>query len=227
MHLVLCEPSDASALWAWRALRARGLEVELVTSAALAAPARWEHRIEDGRATTRVDLADGRRIDSRELTGVLNRLVTAPRPPAAAVPGDRAYAQQELWALWISWLAGLPEPMLGRPGPQGLCGPWLHDSQWTLLAARAGLRTAAWRGEGAAATAAAATLLVVAGAVLGRPAPAEVVAGAQALARAAGCSVLGVSFGPEWTFAGAGVVPDLRWGADPLLAVLARALGAP
>jgi hypothetical protein len=74
---------------------------------------------------------------------------------------------------------------------------------------------------------AATTLLVVAGAVLGRPAPAEVVTGVQALARAAGCSVLGVSFAPDWTFAGAAAVPDLRWGADPLLAVLARVLGGP
>ena len=224
MRLLLCEPSDAPALWAWRALRSRGLELELVTSEALAAPARWEHRIEDGRPSTRVDLADGRRLDSRELRGVLNRLVTGPQPPAGAVAADRDYAQQELWALWLSWLAGLPGPMLGRPGPQGLCGPWLHGSQWALLAARAGLRTAPWRGDEPAA-AASATLLVVAGAVLGRPAPEPVVAGAQALARAAGCSVLGVSFDPAWTFAGAQPIPDLRWGGDPLLAVLARALG--
>ena len=232
MRLLLCEPSDVSALWAWRALRARGMQLELVTSDALAASVRWEHRLRRGPPFTRIDLVDGRRLDSRELHGVVNRLVAPPRLPAAVTSGDRDYAAQEMWALWTSWLAGLPEPMLGRPAPQSLCGPYLHISEWLMLAVGAGLRTPPWRGDATgfedgpvAARPSVTTLIVVAGAVVGRPAPAPIVVGAQALAREVGGSLLGLAFDPSWTFLGATPLPDLRRGGDPLLDVLTRVLG--
>jgi hypothetical protein len=53
-----------------------------------------------------------------------------------------------------------------------------------------------------------------------------VLAGATRLARLAGASLLGVEFGPGWTFAAASPTPDLRAGGTPLLDLLASSLGA-
>jgi hypothetical protein len=45
MWLLLCDRSDRSALWAFRALRARGLALELVTTSVLMCALTWEHRL--------------------------------------------------------------------------------------------------------------------------------------------------------------------------------------
>jgi hypothetical protein len=231
MRLVLCDAEDAAALWAARALGERGVALEVVTSAELMR-ARFEHRLLRGRPSTLIELGDGRRIDARAVRGTLCRL-TAPRaellPPVP--PADRDYAIQELWALWLSWLHGLPEPVLGAATPAGLGGPWLSAAQWRVRAAQAGLATFPLVGGDAPAPTAeppgAPLLFVVHGAVVGPPAPSEAIAGSRALAEAAGCSLLGVWFGGGWRFAGATPMPDLRRGGAALVAVLARALGAP
>jgi hypothetical protein len=232
MRLLLCEPHDTSALWVLRELRAQDLEVEFVTSADLARARRWEHRIEDGAAWTAIELGDGRRIDSRAVRGVLNRVETAGLASLArAAPADRDYAIQELWAFWTSWLESLPDPVLNRPARLGLSGPWLHGSEWLVLAAAAGLATPPYRAEDGAEPVPPAPagheplLIVVSGAVVGPPAPDAVLRGCQELSRAASCELLGVSFRNGWEFAGATPLPDLRRGGRAIVDVLARALG--
>lgn len=231
MRLLLCEPGDLSALWALQALRATGLEIELVTSEELARARRWEHRIEGGRAWTEVELADGRGIDSRSVSATLNRLVRATTAGlAGADPADRDYAAAELWAFWMSWLESLPGPVLNRPSPQGLCGPWLHGTQWLVLAAGAGLATPPCRSTNGAEPlafeplAGQPFLVVAGGAVVGPSAPDEVVQGCRELSRAVPCDLLGVWFRNDWELAGASPLPDLRRGGPALVDVLAAAL---
>src|SRR6266436_964065 len=112
MWLLLCDRSDLSALWAYKGLRARGLELELLCTDVLGCALGWEHRLGADGVTIRIQLADGRTIDGAQLRGVLNRVTALPDAVAtAASSGDRDYARQELQAFWLSWLAGLPCPI--------------------------------------------------------------------------------------------------------------------
>jgi hypothetical protein len=252
MWFVLCERGDLAAMWAVRGLRLRGLgPVEILSGDEVACALRIEHRVGAAGVSTEMRVARGLAISSSNARGVLNRLVLPPSGGhALAAPADREYARQEVLALAMSWLHGLPCPVLGRPTAQGLSGPWLHLSEWTSLAARAGLRTAPYRrssrdagdwlperagvdpphctvfcalaGGPGNGTGAATTSVDASGAAT--EAPAEVLAGAIRLAGLAGASLLGVEFGQGWTFASASPMPDLRLGGEPLLDLLASSL---
>jgi hypothetical protein len=243
MWLVLAHESDDSARWAHAGLGARGLApVELVLAEQLAA-ARWVHRVGRGAADVAAELPDGRVIHARALRGALNRLCAAPEGLVPLVaPGDRDYVRQELMAFYMSWLQALPDPVIGRPCPQGLCGAWRHLSEWRWLAARAGLSTPPYtltshepdtNGYGAPAGAGpgARTVLVVAGRAVDREVPAPVREGCERLAALVDAGLLGVDLEPSgagaWTFAGASPLPELRHGGEALLDALAAALQAP
>jgi hypothetical protein len=230
MRLLLCDEEDEPALWAGARLASLGVALERVTSADLMRARRWDHGLEGAQVRARVELADGRLIDTAEVHGTLNRLV-GPRADllAAAPKAERDYALHELWALWMSWLRTLPEPVLNAARPNGLCGPWHSEPRWLVLAARSGLRTQPWSGDGRPSSPAGdgPMLLVAGGAVVGPPAPADVVSGCQALSLAVGCPLLGIWFAPGWMFMGASVQPDLRRGGQALIEVLARVLGGP
>src|SRR5437762_118469 len=141
MWLLLCDRGDLPALWAYQGLGARGLALELVTTELLRHALGWGHRLGREGTTVRIELADGRTIDSGRIRGVLNRVAFVPPPAAGTVGPDQAYAQQELHAFWLSWLASLPGPILNPPSPQGLGGPWYDQTEWLMLAARARLAT--------------------------------------------------------------------------------------
>ena len=139
MWLVLCASTDVSALWAAQGLNARGLEpLEVVSAEMLAQSQRWEHRVGAKGVTIDITQADGRRLRSDTVRGVLNRLVSVPYAPLLlAHPADRDYASQELTAFFLSWLYALSLPVINRPTPQGLAGQWRHRSEWLWLAAQA------------------------------------------------------------------------------------------
>lgn len=242
MYLILASSTDLPALWAWQGLAVRGLApVEMVTAEMLVTAPYWEHRVGNGRRNAlRIQLADGRFVDASAVRGTLNRLTAVPAGFLQS-SADRAYASQELYAFFLSWLHTLPEPLLNPPAPQGLCGRWRPSSEWVWLAVNAGLPTAPFRqssredpprlyGEkpllppGTAAR----TVLATAGQTSGAPAPREILAGCVRLAELAGTPLLGIDFahGPAgpWTFAGANPWPDLRLGGEPLLNHLAAAL---
>lgn len=239
MWLLLCEHNDVHALWAAEGLRARDVEpLAVVSSEQLAYALRWEHRL-DGSVRTEVVLADGRTLRSDDVRGVLNRLQQVPTGHfARASEADRAYAQQELTALILSFLHGLPGPMLNRPVGQSPSGPWLHLSEWTHEAAGAGLavrtytrtsRQAADTPEGLAAAPRlpVETLIVVGDGVVGRSAPSAAIAGSRRLAVQTGASLLGVQFvvvDGDWLFAGATPYPQLACGGEPLLDLIASTL---
>ena len=244
MWLILCSANDAVAEWARRGLASRGLgPLEVVYAEALPYARRWEHRVGAAGACVRVELRDGRRFTSDGLRGVLNRLTHVPTQHLSMLP-DQEYISQELTAFFMSWLYSLPCPVLNRPTAQGLCGPWLHASEWALLAARAGLPTPAYRqggGDFIDETKAERTLfprgtetttaLVVGGRVFApRVFNGEMEEGCLRLSALVSTPLLGVEFARgrrgEWQFAGATPLPDLCAGGDPLLGALAEELGA-
>jgi len=243
MWLVLCTSNDAPALWAYQGLEARGLApLELVSAEMLAYSLRWEHRIGADGVCINITLADGRMIRNDTVRGVLNRLISVPHEHLhLADSADRTYATQELTALYLSWLRALPQPVINQPTPQGLSGQWRHISEWVWLASKAGLPTPEYRQSGndrveetlverkiVPPGTPVNTVIVLAGDVVGVPAPAEICEGCLRLAELSGTSLLGVEFVPDsagnWTFAGATPHPDLRLGGQALLDVLASVL---
>jgi hypothetical protein len=245
MWLVLCDASDASAILAFQALRARGIApLETITADALSLAEEWEHRVEGDAASVRFRLQDGRAFEGGALRGVLNRLYTAPTWHwRAAAKVDQEYVQQELIAFFLSWLNALPCPVINRPTPQGLCGRWRSEAEWVCLAQRAGLPVAPYRqssydridemrGEKRliAQGTATRTVIVVEGIVTGAsvPVPDDVKQACLHFAKGSETGLIGLDFidgaaGP-WTFAGANPMPDLRWGGPALIDALATAL---
>jgi len=237
MWLVLCTADDLAALWAARELAARGLQpLEVVTAEILAYSRRFEHRLIGGRPSVKITLSDGRVINGATVRGTLNRLQTIPGSHLRTNSTDRQYAEQELFALYLSWLYALPGIMLNRPTPQGLGGEWRHPSDWVWLAGQAGLATAPY-GQSELREAplysvppsrASRTIIVVDGICCGARAPAEVNAGCARLSALAATRLLGIDFdlrpSGKWVFSKATPFPDLRLGGDQLPDALAQSL---
>lgn len=237
--LVLCESHDVSALWAARGLAKRvDGPVDIVTGAMLGSARTWEHRIRGDVAEVEITLMDGRRISGAQPRPVLNRLSYAPGERMRAVGGaDGDYAVQEFQALFLSWLAALPGPMLNRPSPQFLAGRWRIPAAWAVLAAQAGLETAPLRrgavdpAEQYADNGHQSTVFVVAQRVVASSeVPVSVLDGCRRLGALAGDDLLGIRLAATdgWRFVGATPLPDLTTGGDALLDALAATLvGAP
>lgn len=236
MVLILCEEVDFAAAWAAERLRERGVEVEFVTGADLAAAGRLEHRVGADGITFELELADGRRLSRARVHGVLNRLSFLPAACVRRIGGpDRDYALQEYYALYLSWLHALAGPKLNAPTPQGLCGNWRHPASWAALAMQADLPAepyrqssrddpmAVWQPGAGSAPAAA---FVVGERVIAEPPVQEFDGPCRKLAAAAGATLLGIDFAPgadgHWRFIGATVLPDLVRGGPPLADALAQ-----
>jgi hypothetical protein len=242
MHLVLCETSDISALWAYHGLKTRGLKpIKLVSSEMLAYSLRLVQRIGTAQTSIELTLSDGSIISGENTGGVLNRIQMVPSAHLKASPADREYATQELFAFMLGWMHSLPGPVINPPAPQGLCGRWRHISEWILMAHAAGLSTPIFqmnssnevnpahiRGSIVPIGTTVQTVIVLADHVFGAVAPPEVSEGCRHLAESARTPMLGVEFasGPErdWTFTGATPLPDLIPGGEKLLDALAELL---
>ena len=236
MWLVLCDDDDQSAQWAAAGLELRGLTpVKVVTAGALGGGKDWLHRVSNKRKLARVTLPDGSRLDSDDISGVLNQLTWVWCPKISfAAPSDRDYAVQEFNALIVSWLASLPPPVINRATSRGLAGPWHHESTWRLLAGKAGLRTVPFRMPGppldVAPTPAEAShwAIVFGDAVYGADLDPALTSACGRLVELAGADMLGIEFGVgrtgEWTFRAATSKPDLRLGGDPLLDAIAATM---
>jgi hypothetical protein len=238
MWLVLSQANDLAALWAARGLVARGLQpLEIVTAEALAYNLRFEHRLTASRPSVSITLADGRVIDGATVRGTLNRLQFFPiEHLRGASSTDRQYAEQELYALYLSWIYGLPGPMLNCPTPQGLSGEWRHPSEWAWLAAQAGLLTLPYQQSDqrdaptldSLSRLTTRTLLVVGDTCCDSLAPSPVAAACVRLAQMNATGLLGIDFhltaNGDWVFINATSWPNLRLGGDALLDRLANAL---
>lgn len=242
--LVLCSAADASALWVYERLRARGrAPVGLLYAEELAhSGVRWEQRIGAGGATLTLRTSDGRVLRGSAIGGVLNRLTTPPLVVAdAAQDGDRDYARSELAAFAASWLRSLGASVVNAPDPHGLCGRWRRPLEWRVLAGRAGfdcapLRLASegtdvprpWTGVADQTTS---TMLLSLDGRLPHPGvPDGVQAAAARLHRSSATRVLGLCFdGADparagWRFLEATPYPDLTLAGEAGVAALERVL---
>jgi hypothetical protein len=241
MIVVLCSASDAPALWAWGGLKQLGVRpLELVLAESLAQSSLWEHRVGRDGAHLKIVLPDRRVLCSTRIRGVLNRLVMPSQSVVnLASASDREYAQSELQAFYLSWLHGLPGTVLNRPTALGLCGSWLHRSEWMVRARDAGLRIPTYRQtsqdrpedsfrspvpDGARRQ----TLIAFDGAIFGGEQDRPLARACTRLAEKVRAEILGIDLyanaGGEWVFAGASACPDLSLGGQPLLERIAYQL---
>jgi hypothetical protein len=243
MLLVLCDPSDVGALWAGLGLRSRVPDVEIVSTEELGSALRFDLRLDRSFRSVQIDLADGRHISSTELSGVLNRLQTVPTGQLdRAAASERTYAQAELEALHVSWLAALECPVINRPKPHGLCGAFRSDLEWAMLAAQAGLPVGSnldnldnlhrpvgdksgVAGPGVHPPKSTLSLVVVDDEVTGSPVPSPVVDAARRLREVSGERVIGLTLHTTTTgpvFESATAVPDFRVGGSAVIDALSR-----
>lgn len=189
-------------------------------------------------------------------SAVLNRLQSFPHDHLPATGPEAEYARAELQAFYASWLYGLPCPVLSPASPQGLCGRWRPRSEWFWLAGRSGfetptlafgsaeavdLPTESVAPPGSAVPGSAVERVIVVGeevvraspGPLGRggavdPLPASVHESCSRLASLAENPLLGIDLDPaSWQFLGADPHLDFRFGGEPFLDALGRALGRP
>jgi hypothetical protein len=235
MWLVLADRADEAAMWAFLGLKRRGLEpLEYILPEELVSGARFFQRLSGAREASCVELADGRRIDSVEVRGVLNRLTCLPQAKAGGPEGAYVAAEYHAWVM--SWLAGLACPVLSPPGYGLLCGEARSDVEWAALARAASLdfdplhRTCEDEARSGPPGDAAETVFVVAGEVVAPREDRLLDSACQELAALAGAPVLGVYFrtGPDGRrlFCEATALPDLRAGGRALLDAIGRALRA-
>jgi hypothetical protein len=227
MWLVLCQPDDHAALWAYAGLKARGLApLHLVCPQALACATRIVHRIDESGARFELSLADGVRLTSGDVHGVLNRMSHLPTAHLGPVESDDSrYAAAELAALTLSWLACISPVTVNRPSARGLPGAWRPAAQWAALASAAGLPVSAVPlfspGIHPRPAVPNQSVIVVASTVHGAAAPDAIARSCTRLAEAAGLDLLGIGFHVDatgtWRFAYADPMPDLRLGGEALV----------
>jgi hypothetical protein len=87
-----------------------------------------------------VAIIGGRRVRAGDIAGVLVRLPYVYEHELLRItPADRDYVAAEMTAFLLSWLSTLACPVLNRPTPTCLGGPYWRPEQWTYAAARAGI----------------------------------------------------------------------------------------
>lgn len=242
--VVLSHGADVSARWAYEGLRARSSgPVELVLVELLgAAPTTWRHELGADGPLTDIQLADGRRLCSGEVTSVLNRMLQPPSAlVAAAVPGDADYARSELTSFAASWIRTLAPVVVNEPTPQGLSGRWRGALQWRALAVDAGLPVApltlesrhpppppTYGRDGEPST----TMLAIDGELVGAGAPDPIRDAAREFAELAETPVLGLRFAGAdparagWRLLDATPYPDLSSAGEAGLSALGELLAA-
>lgn len=140
MILVIAARDDAPGLALAAALRAEGAAVQHVTPERLVWARGLRHELSDAGSRVALELADGTRIDSAALSGVVNRMTDLPLAHLAqASPDDRDYARNEWHAAMLGLLATLPCPLVNPPHPSSLCGAWHGPMVAAQFAATAGL----------------------------------------------------------------------------------------
>ena len=203
--------------------------IALLTCEDLSVPG-WRHYV--AAAGTSVAVIDGREVAVEEITGVVTCLPNVSELELLhIVPSDRAYVAAEMSAFLLSWLSALSCPVLNRPSPTCLSGPYWRPEQWARLASEVGMRVQPVHRRVALdivcqrpPSRTGVTVTVIGERCLGQ-AHTATLAAASRLARAAGVELLTVRVsGPEpgATFLGADPWPDLtcQETADVLLEYL-------
>ena len=87
-----------------------------------------------------VAVINGQVVPVKEITGVLTRLPCVfEQELDEIVSSDRAYVAAEMTAFLLAWLSELKCPMLNRPTPTCLSGPYWRRERWVYAASQLGI----------------------------------------------------------------------------------------
>src|SRR2546428_6144002 len=176
----------------------------------------WRHYV--GSPGPSMAVIAGRRVEDGEISGVLTRMAfLAEQELVDIMASDRAYVVSEMTAFLLSWLSSLTCPVLNRPTPTSLCGPYWRSEQWSSVANAAGMRVRPATRHVSPGTQllqsvqpSLATVTIVGTECLG-DADEKLMKQAKALARVAGVDFLSVQFsspGPDAFFVRASACPE-------------------
>jgi hypothetical protein len=137
MLVVLAYKYDAAARALVERWRAAGERAALLTCADFARPG-WRYAAGNPAAGT-ADI-DGQVIATSEIRAVVTRMPAVGEAELGHLhQDDRSYAASEIQAFLLAWLSSLECPVLNRPSPSNLAGPWWTLAQWVQRARRLGL----------------------------------------------------------------------------------------
>jgi hypothetical protein len=98
----------------------------------------WRHFSDAPAESTAV--AGGRVVPVAQISGVLTLLPGIFEEELIdIVPSDRSYVAAEMTAFLLCWLTTLPCPVLNRPTPTCLSGPYWRQERWVSAAAGLGI----------------------------------------------------------------------------------------
>lgn len=137
MLLVLAYRYDVAARALVQRWRAAGEQAALLTCADFARPG-WRY-VAGNPAAGYADV-DGQVLATSAIRAVITRMPAVGEAELAHVhEDDRVYAAAEIQAFLLAWLSSLECPVLNRPSPSNLAGPWWTLAQWVNRARRLGL----------------------------------------------------------------------------------------
>ena len=135
MLVILAYAHDAGARALVERWRADGEDAALLTCADLSRPG-WRH----GGGMTGQAVIDGQLIATRDIRAVVTRIPAVGEAELMHLhDDDRRYAAAEMQAFLLAWLMSLECPVLNRPMPSNLGGPFWSTAEWVRRARRLGL----------------------------------------------------------------------------------------
>jgi hypothetical protein len=141
MKLIICHPTDVSAIWLHTQWKNMGVESCLVSVEELLMPKTWVQNISDKHCSFEITTHSGKTIKSTEIDFVVNRtqMVNALLWQKAA-PQEKDYVQNEMQALLLGWLYSVQQSTKLFNPPQGysLCGPQYSIAEWQWQAQKMG-----------------------------------------------------------------------------------------
>lgn len=188
----------------------------LLTCADLSVPG-WRYLPDEPERSTAV--VSGRTVAQRDIAGVLVRLPYVSEAEVSQITtSERSYVATEMSAFLLSWLTALQCPVLNRPTPTCLAGPYWRHPQWLHAAAQLGIpvyTTGADEGAGVTPSSsppASRTTVTVVGDQCFGSEDEHLMAQARRLATTAGVELLAVHFlqnNGTACFLGVDLIPDV------------------
>lgn len=246
--LIVCEPDDLSAFWAYRQWVEMGMDtsqLEIVTTIDIAGCKSLSYELKTKGTKFRLELKDGRVLKSGQIRGVLNRALIAPLfREQFFETEDRIYGRQEMHSLFVSLLYSLGDNVINPPSPQGLCGIFRQPLEWNWYAAEAGLpccemsiKTSAKKGPivkdnmNDNGNALSRQYIFLKDRPKSNDFPSYIRKGCEKLCEKSDLRMLGIDFRKtelsDWTFFSATPRPDLQVGGEHFLKELAAVLRMP
>jgi hypothetical protein len=175
----------------------------------------WRYETHDGLGMA---VIGGQAVSLEDISGVITCLPAVSELELLHIASvDRAYVAAEMTAFLLAWLTELQCPVINRPSPVCLTGPFWRREQWVSVAHAVGLpvlpvcRRVSLAQSAERCPPAGVEVTAIGGRTIGNAHP-DVLMRVRALAEAAGVDVLTVRLtdpGPNGAFIGADPTPDL------------------